>query len=283
MPKVTTLWKWVAVTVVIGMLVTLVLSFTGRAKFQTKDEIRAASAQLFEFGAVGFFTKDGDMPVFERVRNGDMLDATTDCEYKSIYTKRVADKAWLLSKLDQNITYQTDFAPQSPNNCGEWGLRGYHDIHDLSARNNIENIDQNISALAHRSWFTKLVMTNDINKDLADLITHFAPATHAMGVHDPRFAPAIADPVLTAQYNQMTQGFKAAQFAQVNSCDYWQGVDQAIDAYVELVDYVQGHEQSALGPFSRALAGNWLSLQTIAPRIDTSAPLRPRPATCPKS
>ncbi len=243
-----------------------------------KSEIHALSAQLFEFGAVHFFTKDPDpSPLFNRIAAGETLTKEEDCQYRALYHNRIQNKSWLFDLADENIFFAENFAPNSQNNCGTLGLKGRHDIHDLSALQNFKDITQSLASIPESSKIRKIYLANNIQKDLEDLMLHFAPATHAIALQDTSFQNFNKNNPLGALYLRMINGFKGAEFSKVNSCEYWENIDQAIKAYSEIVLLVQDELLSKLTKSEFRIAGRWLSPRTLAPSLNVKDPLRPRP------
>lgn len=240
--------------------------------------VNALATQLFEFGAVRYFTPPDESDyLFLAVADGAVLDNAQSCVYRQAYSARVAAKARIFDLLDQDIEFRDDFGEGVANNCGVHGLAGHQDIHDLSAKNNIEAIGARLSALDNAGALARIGHANTIAKNLEDLMVHFAPAIHSLGVHHSEFAAKNLPPELAGPYGRMVAGFKTAQFAPVNSCAYWRGVDQALKNYADLVIYGEGVVRARLSTFEYKIAGRWLSPQTLAPRLDIEAPVRPRP------
>lgn len=236
---------------------------------------------LFEFGAIDFVHRrvkfEGDIgELFSKVEMGELVSRQESCRYRNAYHKYLATRQGLFATMDQNIHFATDFGSEQANNCKGLGVMGRHDLHDMSAKDNFQNIVQNIKILVDASWWKQVVLVNDINKDLIDLIVHMAPATHALGVRDPSFG-FDPDAAYAAQFQAMQSGFKTAQFSNLNSCDYWNNIDRALGAYLDILTQVDQRIVSHTTALQRKIAGTWMALQTIAPPLDPEVPTRQRP------
>ncbi len=78
---------------------------------------------------------------------------------------------------------------------------------------------------------------------------------------------------------EVLREFKAAQFAPVNSAEYWAAVHRALGHYDALVFEVQSRIQASLNSFELRLAGPWGGLQSVGPGFFDGypEPRRPRP------
>lgn len=250
-------------------------------KPKSRDEVLAYSHQLFEYGSIRFVhDRTQNDPLFDRVRMGEKLDSVESCAYRIEYTNILAKNARIFGTLDQNIHFEVDHGMNLENNCAQLGIKGRHDLHDISARNNFEDIEKHLNGLSAAAWFSHIIAINDVNKDLVDLMVHYAPATHALGIHDPSFALSGEVDGLGDIYQKMVANFKTAQFLDVNSCEYWKAVDAGIENYVDIVMMTQEDLTLNTTWIERKIAGSWLALQTISPRLDIADPLRPRPQAC---
>lgn len=270
-----------AIIVGIGVVV-----FSTSSERHSPNDIKQLTAQLFEYGSIRFIhqqTNNGiDKPVarlFSKVSSGAILDKKESCLYRSIYHQMVADKQSLFSLLDSNTEIVINFAPTAANNCGGKGVAAKHDIHDLSAKKNYADIVANIASLQHSNKIARIAQINSLNKNLIDLMMHFAPSTHTIGVHHARFSLQTSSPI-SSHYITMINGFKAAQFAPVNSCDYWTSIDTALSAYQQIVMQVQTQIWDNSSNIERKIAGRWLSTQTLSPVINKTEKRRTRPKQC---
>ena len=243
--------------------------------------ITAYAHQLFEFGAVRYvhalrsdrITMHQDL--FDRVAAGAALSAQDSCTYRTAYWMVLQDNARRFQFVDDDLHMATDYGMDHSNNCAGLGIAGAHDLHDISARQNFDELVAHLDALeAGAGWMRSVFLINEINKNLIDLTVHFAPATHAIGVQDPAF---LAQGRLATPYNNMQAAFKNAQFAPVNSPAYWTAVDDALAAYATIVMAAQDVTTASSSGLQRRLSGRWLSLQTVAPRLDLTDCTRPRP------
>lgn len=104
-----------------------------------------------------------------------------------------------------------------------------------------------------------------------------APAVQSIGVYAHDFA-LDGQGVLAQTYNDMQGHFKVAQFANINGSIYWENIDAALDDYANIVAATQGIVVANSSPLQRRIAGRWLSLQTVAPRLKKQTCLRPQPS-----
>lgn len=244
------------------------------------DAIAGYAEQLFAFGSVRYVhSLDSDRIVeqqtlFDRVAQGDGLDATESCAYRTTYWLVLQDYTNRFQLADDDLYMATDFGSTHINNCGGLGITGHHDLHDVSAKRNFDQLVDHLDALEEGAGFIDTILrVNEVHKNLVDLMVHMAPATHSIGVMSPEFAQ---EGRLAAPFNRMQSGFKAAQFAPLNSPAYWQGVRDALAAYTEIVATVQNATTRHSTGLQRRIAGRWLSLQTVAPRLKLTDCVRPR-------
>lgn len=264
---------------IIVVAVTAVISIAGvtNPAAHSREDVAALSAQLFEFGAVRFVhTLDNDRiaqePLFDVVASGQVLDAAQSCTYRTVYLAVLQDHARLFQVADNDLQMATDYGMDTINNCDGSGILGRHDLHDMSAKSNFAEFVRDINTLTDGAgWFRTIGLINELQKDLIDLTVHMAPATHSIGINAPEF---VASGPWADQFNAMQSAFKSAQFADINSPAYWGHVDQAMTIYGDIVFAAQGVVMANSTALQRRLAGRWLSLQTVAPRLNITDCLR---------
>lgn len=253
------------------------------------ERVAALSAQLFEFGAVGFVhdanpypEKSGATQLFACVRSGRTLTPAQSIKYRRAYQTYLATRQTLFRRLDANLQIRIDSQLDTPNNIGKIGLPGRHDHHDLSMLDNLQNIADALKTIETIGPIARIITANDLYKDLTDLMVHMAPAVHSVGLFWSPPLPQNLPDDLAVEAAKFITAMKAAQHSDINSPAYWQNIDRALHAYGALVEGIQTRMRRINGPALHAISGQWLSVQTIAPLLST-APLVRRtsaPAPC---
>jgi hypothetical protein len=110
-----------------------------------------------------------------------------------------------------------------------------------------------------------------------DLISHIGVMPHTVSVREATTTQALPDQALGPEFEAMLQGFKTAQFSDVNSPGYWRAVDQGLAHYVTLIQTVQSRIWAKTTPLERRIAGRFLAIQTGAPPVDLGRGLRANP------
>ncbi|MDA7827604.1 hypothetical protein N9A67_05195 [Rhodobacteraceae bacterium] len=243
------------------------------AKPHQSKEITAYANELFEFGSVSYVHAldsphiSQNQQLFDRVARGEELDEHSSCKYRTAFWKILFDHQKRFEIVDADLVIAQDFGKHLSNNCGDLGIPGRHDLHDLSAKENYLDLSQSLQGLESGVGFWRsIVLINNINKDLVDLVVHMAPAVHSIGVKDDGFG---IDP--SSPFDQMQSHFKDAQFAPINSATYWQEISEALEIYRDIVEHTQTRILATSHPIAVKIAGRWMALQTIAPRLDQHA------------
>lgn len=250
---------------------------------QHRADIEVYAQQLFEFGAVryvhGLDSQDiaVHQALFDQVASGVPLDRDASCIYRAVYLMVLHDYARRFQLADDDLQMAKDFGMMHANNCGGVGVLGRHDLHDLSAKENAMELMDNLALLrGGAGWFQSIALINEVQKNLVDLTVHMAPAVQSIGVPAPEFSLG-GDDDIAQSFGTMQGHFKAAQFATINGPVYWENIDAALAAYADIVvasqDIIVAHSSA----MQRRIAGLWLSLQTIAPRLDMETCVRPQP------
>ena len=258
-------------------LVLMLIGWSGWINRAPHDDAQIAllTDRLFTFGAIGFVhdAYDGpDAALFDCVANGHALTAEQSDQYRHAYQNFLLSRQSLFVRLDADLVLRKDFGKNAQNNVHETGIEGLHDQHDLSALNNLVDISQSLADL-NTAWFPgRVQQANDIYKDLTDLMVHMAPAIHSIGLLRAEPIPEDIPPDLKSAFEHYYHGMKEAQKAVVNSTHYWAAVDTALASYARLVDAVQAEVRTTNGPLAHSFSGQWLSLQTIAPRLGPNSP-----------
>lgn len=257
--------------VVIGCAGGLGWSYMANRSAHSPAEIEMLTDRLFEFGSVSFVHNGYTGPhvdLFDCVRAGNTLTKAQSALYRSLYQGVLYDRQALFSRLDQDLQLRENEGMTKPNNTGGYGILGMHDHHDASATRNAASLWQALEDLAQAGLPERVVMANDIYKDLTDLMVHMAPAVHSVGLIPFDEVPEGVPASYTAFYSAM----KAAQVAPINGPLYWTAIDAAQNAYAEMVLDVQRDVRRWNGAAAHMLSGRWLALQTIAPRLSYESP-----------
>ena len=248
------------------------LSFAANRTPYDAAQIAMLTDRLFEFGAVDFVHARYEGPhtaLFACVAAGKTLTPAQSVIYRTAYQVVLLENQSLFARLDANLQLQRDAGMTQPNNADGKGIAGLHDHHDASAADNAREMGTHLTDLLEAGPLRRAWMANDIYKDLTDLMVHMAPATHSVGLlgHD-AYERTGMDPAFSAYYAAM----KRAQAAPVNSDAYWQAIDEALVGYAGMVESVQQIIRTFNGPVLHAFSGQWLAVQTVAPRLDAHSP-----------
>lgn len=252
------------------------------------DKIDMLTDRLFEFGAVDFVHNGYDGPendLFDCVRNGAALDAQQSAQYRQSYQTYLQSRQGLFSRLDANLQLRHDYRMDMPNTVGSHGLSGHHDQHDLSALANLADLDAAIAVVeTSKNPLRRGYFANEAYKDLTDLMVHLAPAVHSVGLLAGEDIGDVS-PQTKAPFVAYYDAMKLAQVADINSADYWAAIDNALTAYQTLAQSVTDRIWAHNGALLHAVSGQWLSLQTVAPRLSQDSPgtqsRRVRVESCP--
>lgn len=267
--------RWLLRGIGAVLCVAMIASFIQNRAPIPRNQISVLTDRLFEFGAVDFVHSGYSEPeqsLFSCVQSGRPLTAEQSRSYRRAYEATLLGQQALFRRLDADLQLRQDFGMEHGNNVGTTGIPGLHDQHDLSALHNLMDMDAAIEQMGsagpiHRAW-----MANNIYKDLTDLMVHLAPATHSVGLLKDEDIPASIRPALRVPFVSFYEAMKAAQAAPLNSEAYWQAVRQAKGAYTDLAINIQDIIRRRNGALLHTLSGNWLALQTVAPRLNAKSP-----------
>lgn len=209
-----------------------------------------------------------------RVDRGEELSPEENVAYRKLGLQNLLENQGNLSILDRNFQAMTDVGMEMENNVGGKGIAGHHDHHDASARDNFREILVELEALKDQNFFMKIFKTTRIYKNTADLMIHMGPAPQSVSVPYQPPAADWPDAELGPLFETFLREMKAVQFAPVNSEAYVTPLHRALDAYGELVYIVQSRVAPELSWAECRLAGNWLSIQHVAPRLDKDMAIR---------
>lgn len=251
----------------------------------TRAEIRHLTGLLNESAAISVphhSLMEAEMraqylALLEKVERGAVLDGDESRLYRMLYQQVLKGNQWKLALFDRELTVHDDFSMDRPNNLGGFGIAGAHDHHDHSAERNFAGLLDAMQRIENSGGlfggYTRVVQANRAYKGLSDIILHMATAPHTVSVMYKPSGFAAEDPLRDA-FDNMMQSYKDAQFAPVNSSEYWAHVEAAMVAYDELVWLTQSAITSRLSSFEQRLAGRWLALHTLSPAPDDDLVLR---------
>jgi hypothetical protein len=239
----------------------------------TADEINLRVAALWRYGAVEVPAQmarrdDPAQALMTRVAAGDRLDATESAAYRRAIQGVLAEHQGLFALLDNNLCLVQDAGEGDANNIGGVGIAGLHDLHAASAVSNFTEMQADLSALTTAGALRRIYLANEAYKDLTDLMVHLAPAMHSVVVAEAPALPAGGDTALATDFERFRDAMRVASFATINSPDYLAAVTKAQAAYSDLALRVQDSVTKRLSPFEQKIAGRWLALQGVQPRLD---------------
>lgn len=243
----------------------------------TPPEIQTRVAALFRYGAydVPHEMAGPDHPdaalLAEVAAGGDLSDAESR-QYRRAIQGVLAQRQGLFRLLDNNIAFATDAGPDDPNNCGGTGIAGRHDLHDASALSNFAEMEASLAALRNAGPLGRIRHANRAYKSLTDLMVHLAPATQSVVLGTMAPLPDTADRNRGALFAGFRQAMHEASFAPLGSARYKVAITRAEMAYADLALAVQAEVTGHLSPMEQRLAGRWLSIQSISPRLAVPIP-----------
>lgn len=241
----------------------------------TRSEIQARVAALWRYGAIEVPhqmapSDDPARPLMARVAAGEVLDAAESATYRRAMQAVLADHQRLFAALDNNLCLASNAGDGTQNNVGGTGIAGQHDLHAASAVSNFDEMQADLTQLAAAGPMRKIYLANEAYKNLTDLMVHLAPAMHSVVVAR---APALSeggDPTLARSFTAFQSAMTEASFADINSAAYLTAVTNAQRAYADLVGQVQTQITHQLSPLEHKIAGRWLAIQGIQPRLTLS-------------
>jgi hypothetical protein len=242
----------------------------------TAPEIAVRTAALWRYGAVDVphdmaGPENPKAGLMVRVAKGEELSAPDSTAYRLAIQQVLAANQRLFAVLDNNIVFASDTGPNDPNNCGGTGIAGRHDLHAASAASNFAELDASLKALSTAGPLGRIRHANRAYKSLTDLMVHLAPAVHSVVLKNSPALPETADPALAQGFEHFRLAMTEASFAPIGSAAYNQALDQAQTAYAALVLTTQTRIIATLSPLEQRLAGRWLSLQSVSPRLTLPA------------
>lgn len=260
-------WSLVTLAALLGA------SFVANRQPLPPDRIAMLTDRLLEFATVDFVHGgyDGpEKPLFDCVAAGAVLDAEQSRRYRLAYQEYLLSKQSLFRRLDSDLRLETDLGMARHNTVAGQGIGGTHDHHDGSMWANAADMERALTQLETSGPLRRAWLANGVYKDLLDLMVHMAPAVHSVGLHSDPATRHMRDD--SSPIGQFYTAMKAAQEAPINSPAYWQSLAQAEAAYIAQIKVVQSRIRTRNGAILHALSGNWLALQTVAPRLGTRSP-----------
>jgi hypothetical protein len=267
-----------------ALVVFFVLSRTSPEPWKAEDLLKL-TAQLNEAAAIGVphdFLMEDKMRVvhaslFAKVEAGTELTDDESKEYRILFQSILHDSQRFLGAFDRELTVLSDHAMDQPNNIAGRGIAGHHDHHDVSARKNFSKLLQSLTALDRAgNPASRIFHANAVQKDLVDLISHLGVAPHTVSVGYTAPDDPWSDAQLGSLFEAMVMHYKQSQLERVNSQSYWKAVDAATASYAELILAVQNRIWAKTSAWERRIAGRFNAVQTFAPPIDLTRPLRKR-------
>jgi hypothetical protein len=235
--------------------------------------ITANVAALMHYGAIDVphdMAGPGhpEAALMQRVGAGETLSTAESARYRMAIQGVLADHQTLFRLLDNNLIFATDVAMNDPNNCGGFGIAGRHDLHAASAASNFAELEASLAALNTAGWLGRIRHANRAYKSLTDLMVHLAPAqASVMQAHHPAL-PDNANAMRAAQFTLFRKAMTNAGFAKVNSAEQRQALEDARMAFSALATAVQAAVITQLSPMQQRLAGRWLAVQSLSPRLN---------------
>jgi hypothetical protein len=243
----------------------------------SRDEMALRVAALWRYGAIDVpsgMADDGDpaQVLMARVAKGEVLNAEDSADYRWDIQWILQQNQTLFALLDNNLCLVQDADKDQPNNVGGTGIEGLHDLHAASAVSNFDEMQADLTALATAGMLQRIYLANEAYKDLTDLMVHLAPAMHSVVVAEAPALAAGADPELAKGFEAFRAAIGRASFADINSPTYLAAVTEAEAAYTGLALAVQDRVTARLSPLEQKIAGRWLALQGVQPRLHLSQP-----------
>jgi hypothetical protein len=249
----------------------------------TAEDLQKLTAQLNEAAALGVphdFLMDGKMrashaPLFAKVEAGIELTDEESKEYRILFQSILHDSQRFLGTFDRELSVLSDHAMDKPNNIAGSGIAGPHDHHDISARKNFAKLLASLEGLdAAGNPVSRIFYANAAQKDLVDLISHLGVAPHTVSIGYEKPDAPWPDAQLGLLFEAMVMSYKQAQSERVNSRSYWDAVDNATASYAALILLVQDRVWLKTSSWERRIAGRFNAIQTFAPPVDLTRPLR---------
>lgn len=255
----------------IGAAAVAVVALQSAAPF-TPPEMAARVAALWRYGAIEVPQQmaakdDPAQALMTRVAAGEVLTVADSARYRQAIQAVLADHQSLFALLDNNLCLAQDADMDQPNNLGSLGIAGLHDLHAASAASNFAEMQADLAGLPAAGSLRRIYLANEAYKNLTDLMVHLAPAMHSVVVANAPALTSDADPELAHRFQAFRSAIRTASFAPINSPAYVAAVAQAQQVYTEMALQVQAQITLNLSPLEQKIAGRWLALQAVQPRL----------------
>lgn len=276
------LTRFVFKLLVLAVVVLMVAAVFQNVSPLTADEIRRKSDEANQSAAVnvphGFDNgahRNAALDLFTKVERNQELSDAESARYRVAYQTIIFEKQSTLRRFDSSLTVLADVEMDRPNNVGGSGISGHHDHHDASVRANLASLTRELAALdgapVLRARFGALAY-----KDLSDILAHLGTVPHTKST--PYRAPDRPLGEIERLGEESLRAFKAAQFARVNSRDYWTAVFAGLDRFDQLAAAVQQTVNSKLNPLEQRISGRWGGVPSLGPWLLVSSEPRRRRA-----
>jgi hypothetical protein len=261
----------IAAVILICILLVVAMFFQSTAPL-TADEVRRRDDEINEAAAItvphafvrGKLRKDYPQ-LTQRVEQDRELSAADSAKYRIAFQEVIFIEQPILRRFDRNLTVLTNVEMFSINNVGDTGIAGSHDHHDSSVRSNLRDLQTEVSEAGNQSLssWRRIRAAIFAYKDLSDTLVHLGTIPHTKSV----LYSAANGPLgpYEQQGEAILRDFKTAQFAPVNSQEYWDAVWRGLDKFDLLALDVQGKLNESLSPLERHVAGRWGSAQSLGP------------------
>lgn len=269
-----------ALIILLIVISTLLLPFNPEPL--SKDEIKRISYNVFEYSALyaphNLLLKPDEFEkhheLFEKVASGVELSEEESKKYRLVFQSILVENQFIFRWIDSNITIVNNVNMNIDNNVGGKGIQGNHDHHDASTRSNLDDMLAKIKRLKDGDESDGDILdAKSLYKDTMDLLTHLGTVPQVKSTLYK--VPTLGDEAIQALIEKSLLHFKNAQFANINSSNYWDEVRLALDAYVEAVILVQDLVHKKMSAFGLTLTGAWDSWKNLAPLVDDDIKMRP--------
>ncbi len=238
----------------------------------TKDEVAQKIAALLRYGAIDVphnmaGPDHAQSALMQRVADGGMLSVAESARYRIAIQGVLADRQRMFAFLDNNTIFASDAGPNDPNNCGGLGIGGRHDLHAASAASNFAEMEISLAAINTAGPLGRIRHANRAYKSLTDLMVHLAPAQASVMLNVQPDLPADADMARAQIFDRFRSAMTDAGFAPIGSTAHKDALDRATSAFEDLALSVQSTVTDRLSPLEQRLAGRWLSIQSVSPRL----------------
>lgn len=211
-------------------------------------------------------TRDNHTQLFEKVESSVELSIDESRDYRKLYQNILLKNQFKFSLYDRDITILNDHNMGRVNNIGGRGIKGEHDHHDSSTRENINNILGNLEKIqaSNYPFYSpyRVLIAIGIHKDTMDLILHIGTIPHTVSTIDNQ---KMSNSPIEKLAEDMLAHYKKAQFTPVNSVEYWQAIEDGMESYTQLILSIQAIIVTNLSETELKTAGLWGGWQSLSP------------------